>query len=148
MEDYPRNLSEFEARFDTEQACRDYLFRLRWPEGFRCPRGTRGHFWPVRSGLMQCQSCGHQTSVTAGALVLRCARDAQGLAFWKHPRGEPRRGAEAASRRTAGADQPLPSTDPGYALTRRLTAQIAIAPKPASAKVPGSGTPLRPPPIG
>jgi transposase-like protein len=68
MEDYPRNLSEFEARFDTEQACRDYLFRLRWPEGFRCPRCTGGHFWPVRSGLMQCQSCGHQTSVTAGTI--------------------------------------------------------------------------------
>ncbi len=68
MEDYPRNLSEFEARFDTEQACRDYLFRLRWPEGFRCPRCAGGHFWPVRSGLMQCQSCGHQTSVTAGTI--------------------------------------------------------------------------------
>src|SRR3954466_14403359 len=68
MEDYPRNLSEFEARFDTEQACRDYLFRLRWPEGFRCPRCVGGHFWPVRSGLMQCQQCGHQTSVTAGTI--------------------------------------------------------------------------------
>src|SRR3954447_5396666 len=68
MEEYPRNLSEFEARFDTELACRDYLFRLRWPEGFRCPRCTGGHFWPIRSGLMQCQSCGHQTSVTAGTI--------------------------------------------------------------------------------
>ena len=68
MEDYPRNLGEFEARFDTEQACRDYLFRLRWPEGFRCPRCTGGHFWPVRSVLMQCRQCGHQTSVTAGTI--------------------------------------------------------------------------------
>src|SRR3954453_17923239 len=68
MEDYPRNLSEFEARFDTEQACRDYLFRLRWPEGFRCPRCGGGHFWPIRSGLMQCQSCGHQTSGIAGTI--------------------------------------------------------------------------------
>ena len=68
MEDYPRNLSEFEARFDTEQACRDYLFLLRWPEGFRCPRCGGGHFWPVRSVLMQCQQCGHQTSVTAGTI--------------------------------------------------------------------------------
>jgi transposase-like protein len=68
MEEYPRNLSEFEAWFDTEQACRDYLFRLRWPEGFRCPRCGSGHFWPVRSVLMQCQQCGHQTSVTAGTI--------------------------------------------------------------------------------
>jgi transposase-like protein len=68
VEEYPRNLSEFEAWFDTEQACRDYLFRLRWPEGFRCPRCEGGHFWPVRSVLMQCQQCGHQTSVTAGTI--------------------------------------------------------------------------------
>lgn len=68
MEEYPRNLSEFEAWFDTEQACREYLFRLRWPEGFRCRRCGGGHFWPVRSTLMQCQQCGHQTSVTAGTL--------------------------------------------------------------------------------
>ena len=38
MEDYPRDVVEFEARFATEEACRDYLFRLRWPDGFRCPR--------------------------------------------------------------------------------------------------------------
>src|SRR5580698_1813339 len=34
MEDYPRTLQEFEARFSTEEGCREYLFRLRWPEGF------------------------------------------------------------------------------------------------------------------
>jgi transposase-like protein len=68
VEEYPRNLGEFEARFDTEQACREYLFRLRWPEGFRCPRCDGGHFWPVRVVLMQCQECGHQTSVTAGTI--------------------------------------------------------------------------------
>ena len=68
MEEYPGSLAEFEAWFDTEQACREYLFRLRWPEGFRCPRCEGGHFWPVRSVLMQCQDCGHQTSVTAGTI--------------------------------------------------------------------------------
>ncbi|MBL8291010.1 MAG: IS1595 family transposase [Bryobacterales bacterium] len=68
MEEYPRSLSQFEAWFDTEQACREYLFRLRWPDGFRCPRCEGHHFWPVRSVLMQCQACGHQTSVTAGTI--------------------------------------------------------------------------------
>ena len=38
MEDYPRNLAEFEARFSTETACREYLARLRWPDGFLCLR--------------------------------------------------------------------------------------------------------------
>jgi len=68
VEEYPRSLSEFEAWFGTEQACRDYLFQLRWPDGFRCPRCDGRHFWPVRSALMECRECGHQTSVTAGTI--------------------------------------------------------------------------------
>jgi transposase-like protein len=68
MEDYPRNLGDFEARFATEQACRDYLFLLRWPEGFRCPSCGFDRFWPVRSVWMQCRRCDRQTSVTAGTI--------------------------------------------------------------------------------
>ncbi|HEY6301570.1 MAG TPA: IS1595 family transposase, partial [Terriglobales bacterium] len=34
-EEYPRNLTELEANFGTEEACRAYLTRLRWPAGFR-----------------------------------------------------------------------------------------------------------------
>lgn len=68
MEEYPRNLGEFEAWFGTEQACRDYQFRLRWPEGFRCPRCDGRQFWPVRKVLLECRECNHQTSVTAGTI--------------------------------------------------------------------------------
>jgi hypothetical protein len=35
MEDYPRTLRAFEARFSTDEACRAYLVQLRWPDGFR-----------------------------------------------------------------------------------------------------------------
>src|ERR1035437_5615715 len=55
MEEYPRDLSEFESWFATEQACRDYLFRLRWPEGFRCPRCDGDQYWPVRLILLECR---------------------------------------------------------------------------------------------
>ena len=68
MEDYPRSLSEFEACFATEQACRDYLFRLRWPQGFCCPRCGSGKSWPLRAVLLQCADCGYQISVTAGTI--------------------------------------------------------------------------------
>ena len=37
MEDYPKTVLQLETRFATEEACRAYLFQLRWPEGFRCP---------------------------------------------------------------------------------------------------------------
>ena len=68
MEEFPRSLREFDEQFATEQACRDYLFRLRWPEGFRCPRCSGTRYWPVRLVLLECGKCGHQTSVTAGTI--------------------------------------------------------------------------------
>ena len=68
MEDYPRNLAEFEARFSSDAACRAYLVRLRWPDGFRCPRCGGRKNWPVRGLLLQCARCGYQSSVTAGTI--------------------------------------------------------------------------------
>ena len=68
MEDYPRTLPEFEGRFSTEQACRGYLFRLRWPQGFRCPRCGGEKAWPVGPLLFQCAGCDYKASVTAGTI--------------------------------------------------------------------------------
>jgi len=68
VEDYPPELTAFEARFATEEACRQYLFQLRWPDGFRCPRCGGVKYWPLPGVLLQCAGCGHQASVTAGTL--------------------------------------------------------------------------------
>jgi hypothetical protein len=68
MEDYPRTLEEFEARFATEAACRDYLVRLRWPDGFSCPRCGHESAWAVGRLLLQCAACDYQASVTAGTI--------------------------------------------------------------------------------
>jgi transposase-like protein len=65
--EYPRNQAEFEAEFQSDEACRAYLERLRWPDGFRCPRCGQTKSWPVRH-LHQCAACGRQTSVTAGTI--------------------------------------------------------------------------------
>jgi transposase-like protein len=68
VEDYPRDLAEFETRFSTEAACREYLFRLRWPDGFCCPRCGGRKTWPLRGVLLQCADCSYQSSVTAGTI--------------------------------------------------------------------------------
>ncbi len=68
MEDYPRTLAELEARFSSEQACRDYLFQLRWPDGFRCPRCGATKAWPLGSVWWRCARCRRQVSVTAGTI--------------------------------------------------------------------------------
>lgn len=67
-EDYPRTLLEFEDRFATEQACRDYLIQLRWSHGFVCPRCAAGTAWAATRGRLVCGGCRHQTSVTAGTI--------------------------------------------------------------------------------
>jgi Transposase zinc-ribbon domain len=48
----------------------DYLERVRWGDGFVCPRcGTvDGAWWAVRRGLRKCAVCHHETSVTAGTI--------------------------------------------------------------------------------
>ena len=68
MREYPMTLEEFEKRFNTEEACRDYLFQLRWPNGFECPKCSNTKAWPIGSVLFECSKCNHQTSVIAGTI--------------------------------------------------------------------------------
>ena len=68
MEDYPKNLMEFDARFSTEEACRDYLYQLRWPNGFCCSRCGHDSAWPVGTVLFQCARCNYQTSIVSGTI--------------------------------------------------------------------------------
>jgi transposase-like protein len=68
MEDFPRSVLELEQRFATDQACRQYLFALRWPDGFVCPRCGGRQAWPMKRGLWLCSACRHQASVTAGTI--------------------------------------------------------------------------------
>ena len=68
MEEYPRTVQEFEEKFASEQACIDYLFRIRWPAGFRCPRCGYERFWAMKRGLYRCNACDLQTSITAGTI--------------------------------------------------------------------------------
>jgi transposase-like protein len=67
-EDYPRTLVELERRFSDDAACRQYLFALRWPAGFRCPRCQRENAWPISRGLWLCTGCRTQVSVLAGTV--------------------------------------------------------------------------------
>ena len=68
MEDYPRTTLEFERRFATEDTCRQYLYALRWPKGFCCPRCGHRQAWATQRGLYRCRRCDVQTSLTAGTI--------------------------------------------------------------------------------
>ena len=69
MQQTPLSLMHFQKKFGTEKACQKHLFRLRWPEGFRCPRCQHGEAYFHRSRhLYHCKACGYQASLTAGTV--------------------------------------------------------------------------------
>ena len=68
---YPLSILEFQQRFGSEEACREYLFASRWPDGFVCPAcgSVRAGEMHRRRLLWQCKDCGQQTSATAGTVM-------------------------------------------------------------------------------
>ena len=62
------NLMEFEKEFSTEEQCQEYLFRLRWPDGFVCPYCGGDKAWHTGEMKLKCQSCKRSTSVKAGTI--------------------------------------------------------------------------------
>ena len=68
--DYPKTFQEFEEWFKSDGACIDYIAKLRWPGGFRCP--ICGDITDKPSlmgrGLFLCRICKRQTSVISGTL--------------------------------------------------------------------------------
>lgn len=58
-------------RFDSEEKCRSYLERLRWPDDVRCPRCDEdGSISRIeKRGQFNCGSCGYQFSVRVGTVL-------------------------------------------------------------------------------
>lgn len=83
--DYPRSFNEFDRFFSDEAACREYLFRVRWPDGFVCPRCSSGAgAWATARGYLHCRACQGETSITAGTVFegTRSALRTWFLALW------------------------------------------------------------------
>ena len=68
MKEYPMTFDEFVKQFSTEEQCRDYLFKLRWPDGFVCLRCGGGEYRILDNKLYDCKKCKHQSSVIAGTI--------------------------------------------------------------------------------
>jgi len=67
--DYPRTFQEMDEWFRSDAGCREYIRRLRWPDGFACSHcGMVGEPWTMSDGLLRCRSCRGRTSLTAGTV--------------------------------------------------------------------------------
>ena len=67
-EDFPQNQLEFDRRFKDDRACLDYLFKLRWPNGYSCSKCGNTSYWESARGLFICKRCEYHQSVTAGTI--------------------------------------------------------------------------------
>ena len=68
MADYPQTVMEFRDQFASEETCRDYLVRLRWPQGVCCPDCNSLEIWTMTPPFYRCADCDYDFTVTAGTL--------------------------------------------------------------------------------
>jgi transposase-like protein len=69
--DYPATYQQLLRWFPDNDACLEYLGRLRWEDGFVCPACGGDRFWRTGAGLWMCRACQRRTSVTAGTIFHR-----------------------------------------------------------------------------
>lgn len=60
--------SIFIEHFSSEEQCREYLYQLRWPNGYKCPDCNYGFAWFTKDEKYKCPACKKKTSLTAGTI--------------------------------------------------------------------------------
>ena len=67
--DYPVDWAQYLDWFHAEDFCRNYVEKLRWPDGFVCPQcGVASELEPQSRHRLICPACRHQASATAGTI--------------------------------------------------------------------------------
>ncbi|HID07808.1 MAG TPA: IS1595 family transposase [Armatimonadetes bacterium] len=73
MTDYPTSLFEFFLMFPNEDACAQYYYDLRWPDGFRCtnPECNHDEAWKLETKpwTFECKKCHRQTSLKSQTIM-------------------------------------------------------------------------------
>ena len=70
MQQEEMTFKEFIDRFKSEEDCREHFFKMRWPNGFVCPKCEYKEYSFIKfRDLYQCKKCGHQASLTAGTIM-------------------------------------------------------------------------------
>jgi hypothetical protein len=82
---FPTSLPEFQRVFPNDEACAQYLEKVRWPKGFACPKcglvGEPYRFGTRSSVVFRCRECKVSTSLTAGT-VMQSSHTSLSTWFW------------------------------------------------------------------
>lgn len=68
----PLSFLEFKNTFNSEEACREHLFKIRWPNGFQCSKcGNTTYYFISTRNHYECTACHYQVSVIVGTVMER-----------------------------------------------------------------------------
>ena len=139
LSEFPSSEAEFRARFADNDRCREYLARLKWPEGFRCVHcsGDRAYFLPSKRVVYECVGCGQQVSLIAGTIFEQSKKS---LVLWFRAVFE-----VTASKQGIAAAQILKKANLKYKVVQVVSPTVpkgvVISQKPAAnTKVPAGST--------
>ena len=65
---YPMNLMEFEKKFGTEESCRNFLFNLKYKDGYKCDCCGNNEYWIVKGISIVCKKCRNKYNLMAGTI--------------------------------------------------------------------------------
>lgn len=66
------NIIAFQKKYNTEDKCRNFLFKCRFPKGFICPKcGCHECYFINTRKIYKCKKCRHQLSITSGTVMDR-----------------------------------------------------------------------------
>ena len=121
---FPASLDKFQEMFSSEDHCRSYLARCRWPDGFRCPScGGRAAYWLSARALWKCKDCRRQVSVTAGTVM---HRSRQPLTRWFLAAWLVANSSSGISARQLQARLGLTRYETAWEMLRRLREAMAV----------------------
>jgi transposase-like protein len=70
--------SQYQKHFLTEKSCSEYLYNMKWPEGFQCSKCRHTAYYVIVTRnypLYECRRCGNQTTLTVGTILEKTHTD-------------------------------------------------------------------------
>lgn len=66
--EYPKIQMDFERMFSTEKKCANFLYKIRFPEGYKCIACGNNENWLNVRNVIICKYCRGETTVTSGTI--------------------------------------------------------------------------------
>lgn len=66
--EYPKTQIDFEKMFFTNEDCINYLYKIRFPDGYKCLSCGNNESWINSRNVIICKFCRRETTVTSGTI--------------------------------------------------------------------------------